>query len=146
MNRTRGGQDAAQHDDGPDGKRTPPSERRWIWFRSQSDGRSPALEEFRALDVNGRAGLTKKMQRYRDGQSRRQDVDHLGDGLYELRSRHGSDQFRLLFTFWGPHLVALTAFQKKQAKTPKVEHDRARGRARRWREVFGTEPPPATGK
>ena len=101
-----------------------------------------ARKEFEALDVDGRAGLVKKMQRYRDGQARRQDVDHLGDGIYELRYRHGSDQFRVLFMFWGPHLVALTAFQKKQAKTAKIDHDRARSRAKRWRQVFGTEPAP----
>ena len=84
------------------------------------------------------------MQRYRDGLARRQDVDHLGDGIYELRYRHGNDQFRMLFIFWGPHLVALTAFQKKQAKTPKVDHDRAQGRAKRWREAYGTEPTPTS--
>src|SRR5437868_5208330 len=97
LSRTRGGQDAGQHDGGQGGKQTPSSGRKWIWFRDQPDGRSPALEEFKALDVNGRAGLTKKMQRYRDGQARRQDVDHLGDGIYELRCRYGSEQFRLLF-------------------------------------------------
>ena len=82
------------------------------------------------------------MQRYRDGQARRQDVDHLGDGIYELRYRHGSDQFRVLFMFWGPRLIVLTAFQKKQAKTPKIDHDRARTRAKHWRQAFGTDPPP----
>ena len=100
-----------------------------------------ALEEFEALDVDGRAGLTKVMQRYRDGQSRRQDVDSMGDGVFELRYRHGTERFRLLFMFWGPHLVALAAFQKKQPKTPKPDLDRARARARRWREAFGAEPP-----
>ena len=42
----------------------------------------------------------------------------MGDGIFELRYRYGTDRFRLLFIHWGPHLVALTAFQKKQAKTP----------------------------
>jgi phage-related protein len=99
-----------------------------------------AQEEFEALATYGRAGLAIRMQRYRDGQARRQDVDSIGDGIFELRYRHGSEQFRLLFMFWGPHLVALTAFQKKQAKTPKQDCDRAHDRARRWREVFGAEP------
>lgn len=144
MSRTRGGQSASRREDGSDAQHRLPSGRRWIWFRNQQDGRSAALEEFEALDVNGRAGLAKKMQRYRDGLARRQDVDHLGDGIYELRYRHGNDQFRMLFIFWGPHLVALTAFQKKQAKTPKVDHDRAQGRAKRWREAYGTEPTPTS--
>jgi phage-related protein len=99
-----------------------------------------ALEEFEALDVDGRAGLTKVMQRYREGQSRRQDVDSMGEGMFELRYRRGTERFRLLFIFWGPHLVALTAFKKKQPKTPKPDLDRARARARSWRKAFGPEP------
>ena len=99
-----------------------------------------ALDEFKALDVDGRAGLTKKMQRYRDGETRGRDVDSLGDGIFELRYRHSTDRFRLLFMLWGPHLVALTAFQKKQAKTPKADLDRARVRAKQWRRVFGIGP------
>ena len=80
------------------------------------------------------------MERYRDGQTRRKDVESLGDGLYGLRYRHGSEQFRLLFMLWGPHLVALTAFQKKQAKTPKSDLDKARVRAKRWLQAFGARP------
>jgi phage-related protein len=99
-----------------------------------------ALKEFEALAVEGRAGLAKKMQRYRDGQTRREDVDALGDGIFELRCRYGTERFRLLFMHWGPHLVALTAFQKKQAKTPKPDLDKARIRARRWCQVFGATP------
>ena len=86
------------------------------------------------------------MQRYRDGQTRRHDVDSMGDGIFELRYRYGTERFRLLFMLWGPHLVALTVFQKKQAKTPKVDLDRARSRAKHWRQVFGTEPTATTGR
>ena len=103
-----------------------------------------ARKEFDALNVDGRAGLAKKMQRYRDGQTRGRDVDSLGDGIFELRYRHSSDRFRLLFMLWGPHLVALTAFQKKQAKTPKIDLDRARARAKQWRQAFGSEPDTTT--
>jgi len=80
------------------------------------------------------------MQRYRDGQTRRHDIDSMGDGIFELRYRHGTERFRLLFMYWGPQLLALTAFQKKQPKTPKVDLDRARARAKRWPQVFGAEP------
>ena len=65
----------------------------------------------------------------------------MGEGIFELRYRRGTERFRLLFIFWGRHLVALTAFQKKQQKTPKPDLDKARIRARRWRQVFGMEPP-----
>jgi phage-related protein len=99
------------------------------------------LEEFKTLDVDGRAGLTKLMQRYRDRQTRAKDVDSLGDGIFELRHRVKHVRFRLLFMHWGPHLVALTAFQKDQRKTPKPDLDRAKVRAKRWVQVFGDKPP-----
>ena len=90
--------------------------------------------------MDGRAGLAAVMQRYRDGQSRRHDVDSMGGGIFELRYRCGTERFRLLFMFWGPHLLALTVFQKKQPRTPKPDLDRAVDRAKRWRQTFGAEP------
>lgn len=144
MSRTRDTRGSSRRDAGSETHRVQPSERKWIWFRTQPGGRLVAREEFEALDVYGRAGLAKTMQRYRDGQARRHDVDSMGDGIFELRYRHGTERFRLLFMFWGPHLVALTVFQKKQAKTSKIDLDRARGRAKHWRRAFGTEPAETT--
>jgi phage-related protein len=114
--------------------------RKWLWFRHDREGRRIALEEFRSLDVQGQAGLTTLMQRYRDGETRAKDVDCLGGGIFELRHRVRSLRFRLLFMQWGPHLVALTAFRKDQPKTPKPDLDKARDRAKRWFEVFGDKP------
>jgi hypothetical protein len=57
--------------------RVQPAARVRVWFRAEPDGRSAARKEFEELDVYAQAGLAKKMQRYRDGQARRQDVDHL---------------------------------------------------------------------
>jgi phage-related protein len=136
----RDGRGSGPDGTGPVSKPASTTVRRWIWFRSEPGGRRVALEEFEALAIHGQAGLAKVMQRYRDGQSRRQDVDSMGDGIFELRYRRGTERFRLLFMPWGPHLVALTAFQKKQPKTPKPDLDRARTRAKRWRHAFGAEP------
>lgn len=93
-----------------------PAERRWIWYRSERTGRAIARDELEALPVEGRAALAKVMQRYRDGQYRGHDVDSMGDGIFELRCRHGNDQFRLLFTSWGPHLIARQFSRKKRLK------------------------------
>lgn len=140
LSRRRDGPDSGRRSARQTAQSAEPQQRNWIWFRSEANGRRLALEEFVALSTEGQAGLTKAMQRYRDGQARRQDVDSIGDGIFELRYRHGTEQFRVLFMHWGPHLVALTAFQKKQPKTPKPDLDRARARARRWWKVFGTDP------
>jgi phage-related protein len=114
--------------------------RRWLWFRNEPRGRSPAEEEFLALPAVGQAGLAAAIKRYRYGELRRGDVDSFGDGLHELRHRSQTLRFRVLFIRWGPHCVGLTAFCKKQSATPKPDLDRARDRARRWREVFGVKP------
>ncbi|WP_419197611.1 type II toxin-antitoxin system RelE/ParE family toxin [Microbispora hainanensis] len=84
--------------------------------------------------------MAKRVDRYLKGESRFKDVDSLGDGIFELRHRHLNNHYRVLFMLWGPHCVALTAFYKNQAKTPKADLDRAKARAARWREVFGKEP------
>jgi phage-related protein len=114
--------------------------RKWIWFRNERGGRLRAREEFESLPAVGQAGLAAKIQRYLAGQSRRNDVDSLGHGILELRHRSENLQFRVLFICWGRHCVGLTAFCKKQRTTPQVDLDRAKVRAKRWREVFGTEP------
>jgi phage-related protein len=118
----------------------PPPRRRWRWFHNEPGGRLLAQEELDSLAVAGRAGLVKAMERYRDRQTRRNDVKPLGEGLFELRYRYGSEQFRLIFMHWGEQLVALAAFQKKQRKTPKVDLDRARERANQWQSLYGARP------
>src|SRR6266511_3674612 len=123
----------------PDRSVSPPR-RKWIWFRNARSGRPTAREEFDALPTVPRAGLAKRIDRYLGGESRFKDVDSLGDGILELRHRHLNNHYRVLFMHWGPHCVALTAFYKNQRKTPKNDVDRAKRRARRWREVFGDEP------
>ncbi len=114
--------------------------RRWLWWRSGPGARAKGLEEFEALPVEGRAGLAVRIDRYVKGETRFKDVDALGDGIYELRHRHGSNHFRVLFLLWGPHCVGLTAFYKNQQSTPKPDLDRARRRAEAWRSAYGKEP------
>jgi phage-related protein len=60
-------------------------------------------------------------------------VDGFGDGLYEVRTSHRGDQFRVLFFIIEGTLVLLHGFQKKTQKTPAAEIDLAR---RRQKEVM----------
>ncbi|MFG1762246.1 type II toxin-antitoxin system RelE/ParE family toxin [Micromonospora parva] len=118
----------------------PPPERKWIWYRLEVDGRSRAKEEFESLPATGRGRLLVVIQRHIAGEGRRKDVDHLGGGVYELRTRVGNDHYRVLFSNWGPHWVALTAFYKNQQTTPKQDKDRAEDRKDRWEAKFGKSP------
>ncbi len=118
----------------------PPLERKWIWYRLEVKGRSRAQEEFDSLPAAGKGRLLAVIQRHKAGESRRKDVDHLGDGIYELRTRVGNDHYRVLFSNWGPHWVALTAFYKNQQATPKQDLARAQDRRDRWEGKFGKSP------
>ncbi len=52
---------------------------------------------------------------------------HLGDGVYEIRVKVGSDIFRI-FCFFdeGKLVIVLNGFQKKSEKTPTSELERAK--------------------
>jgi phage-related protein len=60
-------------------------------------------------------------------------VDGFGDGLYEVRTSHRGDQFRVLFFIIEGTMVLLHGFQKKTPKTPAAAIDLAR---RRQKEVM----------
>jgi phage-related protein len=59
-------------------------------------------------------------------------VDGFGDGLYEVRTSHRGEQFRVLFVIIEGTMVLLHGFQKKTQKTPVAQLDLAR---RRQKEV-----------
>ena len=53
----------------------------------------------------------------------------IGTDLWEIRTRLGSDAFRLIGFFDGEHLIILTSgFAKKTQKTPKQEIETAKQR------------------
>lgn len=60
-------------------------------------------------------------------------VDGFGDGLFEVRTSHRGNQFRVLFSITGGTLVLLHGFQKKTQRTPTTDIDLAR---RRQKEVM----------
>lgn len=61
-------------------------------------------------------------------------VGHLGDGLWEVRSRLGERIARVFFVVEGSTMVLLHGFIKKTQKTPKHELDLAKQRMNQLRE------------
>ena len=54
-------------------------------------------------------------------------VQHIEDGIYELRTEYDVNIFRTFFIFdEGNIVVLLNGFQKKSQKTPKGEIDKAK--------------------
>lgn len=80
------------------------------------------------------------MDQYVAGQLATHNLKPIRDDIYELRWRQGNNHFRVLFFRWGPHPVALTAFQKKQQKTPKTRIITAFERQKIWIKAFGEAP------
>lgn len=62
-------------------------------------------------------------------------VDHLGDGIWEIRSRLKATIARTLFIVVDQEIVLLHAFIKKSQKTPKEDLELARKRRRMYLEV-----------
>jgi phage-related protein len=63
-----------------------------------------------------------------EGHQFRGDTEPLGDGLFELRVRHKTRAFRLLYVHHISTAVFLHCFEKKSQKTPKSVLDLARSR------------------
>ncbi|MBI3881541.1 MAG: type II toxin-antitoxin system RelE/ParE family toxin [Verrucomicrobia bacterium] len=68
-------------------------------------------------------------------------VDHLGDGLWEVRSRLANRIARTLFAVVDEEIVLLHGFIKKQQKTPANELDLAKKRKRLYLQNYEQENP-----
>jgi len=110
----------------------------WLWWTSSPSARPRVMEQFQKLPAVVQGELLARMQRYRDGESRPREVKDIGDGILELRLQQRRDQYRLLFTRWGPYALVLDCFFKNQRKTDKT---RALERAAAWKRARGTSPP-----
>lgn len=55
-------------------------------------------------------------------------VDGFGKGLYEVRTTHRAQEFRVLFVIVQGTMVLLHGFQKKTQKTPAADLNVARSR------------------
>lgn len=119
----------------------PPPPRQWLWFSNEVGGRPLALEEMKALPIPPQAALAARIERHLRGESRPGDVDYLGKDIWEIRYREGTIRYRVLFTTWGRHYLALTVIVKKERTTPAPDLARAQKRRKRWRERFGAHPP-----
>jgi putative component of toxin-antitoxin plasmid stabilization module len=59
---------------------------------------------------------------------RRPEADFLRDGIYELRSRLGTVNYRILYFFHGREVAVLASAITKEADIPAVEINRALNR------------------
>lgn len=99
-----------------------------VIFYDKPDGTEPAKEFILSLDVKMQAKIVKEIELLAaNGTELREPYSkYIGDNIFELRAKVGSDISRVLYFFFVGRKVILTnGFIKKTDKTPRGEKDRA---------------------
>ena len=100
-----------------------------IVFYDKEDGTEPAKDFILSLDKKMRAKMLRTVSLLAaNGPELREPCSKpLGDGIFELRAKVGSDISRVLYFFIvGRRVILTNGFIKKTQKTPKAEIDRAK--------------------
>lgn len=100
-----------------------------VLFYDKADGTEPAKEFILSLDTKMRAKMlrTVSLLAANGPELREPSSKPLGDGIFELRAKVGSDISRILYFFVvGRRVILTNGFIKKTQKTPPAELDRAK--------------------
>ena len=100
-----------------------------VIFYDKADGTEPAKYFILSLDNKMRAKMLRTISLLADnGPDLREPCSKpLGDGIFELRAKVGSDISRVLYFFIvGRRVILTNGFIKKTQKTPPAELERAK--------------------
>ena len=100
-----------------------------VLFYDAADGTEPAKKFILGLDTKMRAKVLRTVQILADnGPDLREPYSKpIGDGIFELRAKVGSDISRVLYFFFvGKKVILTNGFIKKTQKTPKAEIELAK--------------------
>jgi len=98
-------------------------------FYNKADGSKPAMDFMLNLPMKMRAKITRTISLLESGGTdlREPHSKHLEDGIFELRTKVGSDITRVLYFFMvGRRIILTHGFVKKTDKTPTSEISRAK--------------------
>lgn len=104
-------------------------------FYETEDGKEPVADFLDSLDQKMNAKLVGLMELLEEkGTELREPYSApLGEGIFELRCKLGSNITRVLFFFYvGKHIVVTNGFVKKTQKTPPAEIKLAKDRRKDW--------------
>jgi phage-related protein len=107
---------------------------RLLFFRN-ADGLAPAwewLKDLRARSPKAYAKCAVRIRRLAEigHELRRPEADFLRDGIYELRAKLGSVNYRILYFFHGRDAAVLAHAITKENEIPVVDINRALERKR----------------
>ena len=98
-----------------------------VIFYDKADGTEPAKDFILSLDKKMRAKMLRTISLLAGPDLREPCSKPLGDGIFELRAKVGSDISRVLYFFIvGRRVILTNGFIKKTQKTPPAELERAK--------------------
>jgi phage-related protein len=109
-----------------------------IHFFKDEDGSVPFLDWLAELERREKKAFRKclymlELLRRLGRELRRPHADLLRDGIYELRTKVGRVNYRVLYGFVGKDLVLISHGITKEKRVPDAEIDRAVGRLAQYR-------------
>ena len=98
-----------------------------VVFFEEEDGSVPLLDWFAKLSPKAQDKCRVRMERLKDlgHELRRPAADYLRDGIYELRVRLGSVNYRMLYFFHGRTAAILSHGFAKERNVPAKQIDKA---------------------
>ncbi len=100
-----------------------------VIFYDLPNGQEPVREFLDSLDVKMRAKMLREIGLLATNgpDLREPDSKNIGDGIFELRAKVGSDISRVLYFFFvGRRAILTNGFIKKTQKTPATEIEKAK--------------------
>ena len=100
-----------------------------VIFYDKPDGSEPAKEFLNSLDIKMRAKMVKEIELLAvNGPELREPYSKsIGDSIFELRAKVGTDITRILYFFFvGRKIILTNGFIKKTTKTPPSEKEKAK--------------------
>ena len=113
-----------------------------VEFYKTKDGKEPVAEFLDSLDDKMAAKLVGLLEilEEKGTELRLPYSEHLGDGIFELRCKQGSNITRVLYFFFsGRRIIVTNGFVKKTQKTPPGEIKLAKERRIEWLRRHGKE-------
>lgn len=107
-----------------------------------SSGTSPVIRFLDGLPIKLREKTLRSLQLLQElgPRLRGEESSYLGNGIFELRTKFGSDITRVLYFFYsGKRIILTNGFIKKSQKTPRRELERAERYKKDWEARNGEE-------
>ena len=111
-----------------------------VEFYETEDGKQPVTDFLDSLDDKMAAKMISLMEilEEKGTELRLPYSEFLGDGIFELRCKLGSNITRALYFFYvGKKIIVTNGFMKKTQKTPPTEIKLAKDRRADWLQRYG---------